>query len=130
MALSEAERARRRRHINEAHSRPLSECPYCPGTKPALVVPPPPPVTKQSPARMRANRLVFTVKDFLDAELALPDRHHGPKGRSQKMINKVQALADVDARTIGLHVEWALEGCSLGLLTPWAAAHMLAKSWT
>jgi hypothetical protein len=89
----------------------------------------------------RIRQLTRRLAAFIDTEVELPDRHHGPKGRWQHLIAMVQGLVDVDEATIRHSVEWAITGSRLDLgnmnwqgqrvlLGSYQFAHAIAETWT
>lgn len=71
------------------------------------------------------------VSAFLKAETALPDRHHGPKGRTSRLLSDLRSagvVAPADAVLLA-GVEWAFTGALLGIMSPDQGAAWLVADW-
>lgn len=78
---------------------------------------------------MTAPAPLAVVSAFLEAEAALPDRHHGPKGRTSRFLSALrESGCPVTHATLG-GIDWALQGTRLGIMTTDQAAAWLIATW-
>jgi hypothetical protein len=66
---------------------------------------------------------------FLADEAALPDRHHGPKGRRAVFLDAIRPLVPVSDVTVQDGIAWALAGDRLGVMTTDQASAWLIATW-
>lgn len=78
---------------------------------------------------MTAPSALAVTRAFLASEAALPDRHHGPKGRTRRFLADLGGCdVPVTHATLG-DLDWALAGVARGLLDTDQAAAVLVSRW-
>jgi len=91
----------------------------------------PPPVTRSSPYQRRVRHLSDRLTAFIDAEVQLTSRHHGPKRRWDALTADMRTLVDVDAAVVHRWVEWAVTGEEMKLIgvSSRNLANAVARTW-
>jgi hypothetical protein len=76
--------------------------------------------------------LATAVTLFVEAEILLADRHHGPKGRKQALADQIlTAYPGLTADLVDRHIEWAVGTVEMGFagVNADVVAETLTMSW-